>query len=46
LVPFPNGNHNTILLANYMEYVREVAEFLRRAGVVSVPGEQNPAPSA
>ena len=38
LVVFPNGNHNTILSANYMEYVREVAQLLRRAGVLSVPG--------
>jgi pimeloyl-ACP methyl ester carboxylesterase len=38
LVIFPNGNHNTILLANYMEYLREVAQLLQRAGVVPVAG--------
>jgi hypothetical protein len=45
LVIFPSGDHNTILQANYMEYVREVAQLLRRAGVVPVPGGTKPAPS-
>jgi len=45
LVIFPNGNHNTILFANFMEYVREVPQLLRRAGVVPVPGVPKPAPS-
>jgi pimeloyl-ACP methyl ester carboxylesterase len=43
LTVFPNGNHNTILRANYMEYVREVAQFLRDVGVVSVPAGPKPA---
>lgn len=45
LVIFPNGDHNTILSANYMEYVREVAQLLRRAGVMPVSGGSKPAPS-
>jgi pimeloyl-ACP methyl ester carboxylesterase len=40
LVIFPNGNHNTILFANYMDYVREVATFLRRTGVLAAPAGQ------
>lgn len=35
LVVFPDGNHNTILFANYREYVREIGEFLRRVGVAT-----------
>jgi pimeloyl-ACP methyl ester carboxylesterase len=46
LVIFPSGNHNSILGANYLEYLREVAELLRRAGVVPVPGGPKPAPPA
>jgi pimeloyl-ACP methyl ester carboxylesterase len=45
LVIFPNGNHNTILRDNYMEYVREVAQLLRLAGAAPVPGGPEPAPS-
>jgi len=33
LVIFPSGDHNTILFANYQEYLRELAEFLERVGV-------------
>jgi pimeloyl-ACP methyl ester carboxylesterase len=43
LVVFPNGNHNTILTANYTEYLREVALLLRRAGVLPAPGGAKPA---
>ncbi len=46
LVLFPDGNHNNILPANYMEYAREVGLLLRRAGVVPVPGGAKPAPPA
>jgi pimeloyl-ACP methyl ester carboxylesterase len=38
LVVFPSGNHNTILFANYREYVREVGAFLRRVGVAADTG--------
>jgi pimeloyl-ACP methyl ester carboxylesterase len=33
LVLFDDGNHNTILFANLAAYVRELGDFLRRAGV-------------
>jgi pimeloyl-ACP methyl ester carboxylesterase len=33
LVVFPEGNHNTILVANLWEYLREVSSFLQRVGV-------------
>lgn len=33
LVIFPEGNHNTILFANFTSYLHQVAEFLRQAGV-------------
>jgi len=35
LVVFPGGNHNTVLLANYVEYVEEVKSFLQRAGMAT-----------
>jgi pimeloyl-ACP methyl ester carboxylesterase len=38
LVIFPSGDHNTILFANYQEYLREVAEFLERVGVAHPRG--------
>jgi len=37
-VVFPHGDHNTILLANFREYMREVGEFLGRVGVASDAG--------
>lgn len=37
LVLFPNGNHNTILFANYPEYLREVNLFLDETGVTVAP---------
>lgn len=40
LVVFPDGNHNTILFANYREYVREVRGFLRRVGVAADTGAE------
>jgi pimeloyl-ACP methyl ester carboxylesterase len=46
LVVFPEGNHNTILHANYVEYLREVSEFLRQTGVIPGPAWQKPGPSA
>ena len=33
LVVFPQGNHNSILFDNFLEYVQEVTRFLGRAGV-------------
>ena len=33
-----DGNHNTILFANYREYVREVRDFLRQVGVAADTG--------
>jgi pimeloyl-ACP methyl ester carboxylesterase len=39
LVIFPTGNHNTILRANFPEYLREVTEFLGRVGVRPARGE-------
>lgn len=33
LVVFPQGDHNTIFFANFVEYVREVKEFVQRAGI-------------
>lgn len=33
LVIFPQGNHNTILFANFTSYLHQVAEFLHQAGV-------------
>lgn len=35
LVIFPDGNHNTILFANYSAYVGEVEAFLQRAGIAT-----------
>jgi pimeloyl-ACP methyl ester carboxylesterase len=35
LVVFPEGNHNTILVANFWEYLREVSSFLHRVGVAT-----------
>lgn len=37
LVIFPDGDHNTILFANVIEYVAEVTGFLRRAGIAVDP---------
>lgn len=39
LVIFPSGNHNTILSANFQDYLREVREFLERVGVAHASGE-------
>jgi pimeloyl-ACP methyl ester carboxylesterase len=33
LVLFPNGDHNTILSANFRQYIAELHAFLRRTGV-------------
>jgi pimeloyl-ACP methyl ester carboxylesterase len=38
LVVFAAGNHNSILAANLEEYLEEMKEFLKRAGVVWPPG--------
>ena len=38
LVIFLQGNHNTILSANFQEYLREVTEFLNRVGVACARG--------
>jgi alpha-beta hydrolase superfamily lysophospholipase len=35
LVLFPEGDHNSILFANYREYVAEVEAFLRRTGIAT-----------
>lgn len=33
LVIFPQGNHNSILYANFPSYLQELAEFLQRVGI-------------
>jgi alpha-beta hydrolase superfamily lysophospholipase len=35
LVVLPQGNHNTILMANYTTYMAEVEAFLQRAGIAT-----------
>jgi pimeloyl-ACP methyl ester carboxylesterase len=45
LAIFPNGNHNTILVANYPDYLREVRAFLRRVGVQGEAGVHGEPPT-